>query len=417
MSERLYYSESFLASFEARVSDVREVSRSQGQSLWQLALDRTAFYPSSGGQPHDVGTLAAVSPSGVRLSAPVLAVEEDEEGVIWHTTAKPLNAGTPVTGQIDWHRRQDHMQQHSGQHLLSAVLLRENHAPTVSFHLGETASTIDLAVESISAEDLWKAEDLANQIIAEDRPVRTRTASREEATELLASGVLRKLPERDGAIRLIEIADLDLNACGGTHVRSTGQIGGLLISGTERVRQGLRIEFVCGLRAVHSARRERTSLARSASALSVGRLQVPDAVDRLIADEKASVKQKQRLEEELADYHAARLLVESPIDDGLRIVRRTFADRAPAYVKLLASRLTASAPQTVALLSSAAQEPAKVVIAAGQDLEVNCGALLRQALAAFGERGGGSSTLAQGQISGAQLDALFDAIEASLRKP
>lgn len=167
MSDRLYYADPLLASFDAHVSDIREVSRTEGRSLWQIALDRSAFYPTSGGQPHDTGILAATSAGGAVLEAPILAVEEDEQGEVWHTTPKPLLAGTAVRGYIDWSRRRDHMQQHSGQHLLSAVIYRQLGATTVSFHLGEMTSTIDLAREAISSEELERVEDAVNEIIAE----------------------------------------------------------------------------------------------------------------------------------------------------------------------------------------------------------------------------------------------------------
>ena len=178
MSDRLYYADPSLASFDAHVSDIREVSRSQGRSLWQIALDRSAFYPTSGGQPHDTGLLTATSSGGALLEAPILAVEEDEQGEVWHTTPKPLLAGTAVRGYVDWSRRRDHMQQHSGQHLLSAVVYRQLGAATVSFHLGEMTSTIDLAREAISPEELERVEDAVNEIIAEDRAITMRTIPR-----------------------------------------------------------------------------------------------------------------------------------------------------------------------------------------------------------------------------------------------
>src|SRR6201992_389664 len=274
MSDRLYYADPSLSSFDARVSDIREVSRAQGRSLWQIALDRSAFYPTSGGQPHDTGLLTATSTGGALLQAPILAVEEDEHGEVWHTTPKPLLAGTPVRGFIDWSRRRDHMQQHSGQHLLSAVVYRQLGAATVSFHLGEMTSTIDLARETISPEALERVEGDVNEIIAENRAVTIRTIPRVEAEMLLAAGILHKLPDRKGDIRLIEIDEIDVNACGGTHVEATGQIGALLIRGTERVRQGIRVEFVWGVRAMVPARQDLTTLTRTAATLSVGRLDV-----------------------------------------------------------------------------------------------------------------------------------------------
>jgi alanyl-tRNA synthetase len=412
MSDRLYYADPSLASFDAHVSDIREVSRTQGRSLWQIALDRSAFYPTSGGQPHDTGLLTATSSGGILLEAPILAVEEDEHGEVWHTTPKPLLAGTPVRGYVDWSRRRDHMQQHSGQHLLSAVMYRQLGAATLSFHLGEMTSTIDLAREAISQEELERVEDAVNEIIAEDRAVTMRTIPRDEAEMLLAAGTLHKLPDREGDIRLIEIDDIDLNACGGTHVEATGQIGGLLIRGTERMRQGVRVEFVCGMRAALTARRDLSTLTHAATALSVGRVDVAEAVDRLLAETKAANKLRQKLTEELAGYHAASLLLHHPVQADRRVVRQTFTDQDAGYLKLLASRLIASSPHTCALLATTQEEPARVVVAATVDMKIDCGTLLREALAAYSLRGGGSPSMAQGQIPKLHLDELFNALEA-----
>ena len=290
MSDRIYYTNPSLSTFDAHVSDIREASRSQGKSLWQIALDRSAFYPTSGGQPHDTGLLTATSAGGALLEVPVLAVEEDEQGEVWHTTPKPLSAGTAVRGFIDWSRRRDHMQQHSGQHLLSAVIYRQLGAPTVSFHLGEMTSTIDLAREAITEEELERAEDLVNEIIAENRPVTMRTIPRHEAEMLLAAGTLLKLPDREGDIRLVEIDEIDLNACGGTHVQSTGQIGGLHLRGTERVRQGVRVEYVCGIRAAVTARHDLGTLIRAGTLLSVGRSEVAEAVERVQGEDPGSAE-------------------------------------------------------------------------------------------------------------------------------
>jgi alanyl-tRNA synthetase len=415
MSDRLYYADPSLASFDAHVSDIREVSRTQGRSLWQIALDRSAFYPTSGGQPHDTGVLTATSSGGALLEAPILAVEEDDQGEVWHTTPKPLLAGTAVRGYVDWSRRRDHMQQHSGQHLLSAVVYRQLGAATLSFHLGEMTSTIDLAREAISPEELERVEDAVNEIIAENRPVTMRTIPRVEAEMLLAAGTLHKLPDREGDIRLIEIDEIDVNACGGTHVEATGQIGSLLFRGTERVRQGVRVEFVCGIRAMVTARRDLATLTRTAAALSVGRLDVGDAVDRLLEEGKAANKARQKVTEELAGYHASSLLLELSSPPGRKVLRRTFADRDAGYLKLLASRMIASASETCVLLASTQEEPARVIVAASSDVKVDCGTLLREALAAYGLRGGGSPGMAQGQIAKIHLDPLFSSIENGLK--
>lgn len=415
MVERLYYSGSYLRDFTARVTDIRELLRTEGKSVWQVALDRTAFYPTSGGQPHDLGVLRATSRSGAVLEVPVIAVEEDDHGEVWHHTLKPLPAGAEVRGEIDWQRRLDHIQQHSGQHLLSAVFARELHAFTVSFHLGEASSTIDLAVEVLAHHSLERIERIANELIAEDRTVTARMVARDQAEALLAAGELHKLPEREGAIRLVEIAGCDLNACGGTHVGATGQIGGLLIRGIERVRQGVRVEFVCGLRAMAAARQDFVALSRSASLFSIPRLEVPASVERIQSEAKSAAKERQKLREELTMYHAARLAVEERIVDHLRLVRRVFPERDAEYVKLLASRLTASVPQTVALLVSTHHEPALVVLAHSGDMEFHAGNLLKETLAGLGLRGGGSVDMAQGQAPKEQVEALLDALAVTVR--
>ena len=415
MSERLYYADSFLNSFSATISDIREQSRAGGESLWQIALDRTAFYPTSGGQPFDTGKLQAVSKGGATLEIAVEGVEEDENGQIWHFVRKPLTAGTVVQGEIDWDRRLDHMQQHTGQHLLSAVFVKELDSPTVSFHLGESISTIDLAAGSMAHHSLERVERIANQIIAEDRPVTVRNIPRAQAEAMLASGGLRKLPDREGQIRVVEIEGWDTNACGGTHVRSTGQIGGLLIRGTEKVSRGMRIEFLCGLRAVRAARADAAILSQASAALSSGAAEIPAAIERLKSENKTSAKERQRLREELASYHAARLAVEVPIESGVRFIDRCWKDRDREYLRLLASRVVAAAPSTVALLCAEELNPVRIFLARSIDLDFDCGALLRHELAGHGLRGGGSRDLAQGDVPADRLAALRASLAESIR--
>jgi alanyl-tRNA synthetase len=405
-AERLYYKDSFLRSFTAIVTDVRELASRQGESVWQLAFDRTAFYPDSGGQPSDTGIIRATSPGGVTLEIPVESVEEDEHGQVWHVVRKPLSTGTHIEGEIAWDRRFDHMQQHTGQHLLSAVFLSELNAPTVSFHLGETSSTIDLAATPLAQHSLERIEHRVNELIAEDRAVTVRYVARAEAESMLASGALRKLPDRSGDIRLVEITGIEHNACGGTHVRSTGQIGGLLLRGTEKVTRGVRVEFVCGLRAVRTARADAAILAKATAALSVGAPDIPAAIERLKSEAKSGAKERVDLREELADYHAARLVVEVPITEGLRLVDRVWKDRDAGYVKLLATRLTTAAPSSVAIFCSENGGTASLYFARSLDLTFDCGRILKEALAQLGLRGGGSANLAQGEVPVEQAPAL-----------
>jgi len=408
--ERLYYSDSFLSEFDGVVTDVREVAGGAGEPLWHVALDRTAFYPTSGGQPFDTGLLHARLRDGTALTVPVEQVEEDEEGAVWHFVRQPLAAGTAVEGEIDWERRRDHMQQHTGQHLLSAVFWRELEAATVSFHLGQSSSTIDLIGGPFMPESLERLERIANEIIGENRPVTACFVSRGEAEAMLGAGELRKLPERDGAIRLIEIADYDKNACGGTHVRSTGQIGGLQVRAVEKVSRGMRVEFLCGLRAIRAARADFAMLREASTLLSVGTRELAPSVTRLLAEGKAHGSERKKLREELAGLQAEKLAAEAPMENGLRLVVRGWKDRDCEYVKLLAARTAAAAPRTAVILCAEEADPVGVFVARSADLDFNCGQILREALAQLGLRGGGSADRAQGEVPAAKEAALRDAV-------
>ncbi|HEY2859564.1 MAG TPA: DHHA1 domain-containing protein [Terracidiphilus sp.] len=416
ISERLYYADPFLKAFSAIVTQVREIPGASGESVWQLALDRSAFYPTSGGQPFDTGILRATSGSGAGLEIPVDQVDEDDDGQVWHYAGGPIAAGAPVEGVLNWDRRFDHMQQHTGQHLLSAVFRRELQAPTVSFHLGESVSTIDLACGPLAHHSLERVERIANEIIGEDRPVTIQTVSRADAESLLISGVLHKLPEREGSIRLIDIADCDRNACGGTHVRSTGQIGGLLVRRIEKVTRGVRVEFVCGMRAVRAARADLGILTELSAFLSSGSPELPAAVSRLQNESKAMGRERQKLREELAAYQGAAMAQEEASENGLRLVARTWKDRDRDYVRLLASRTVSAAPSTAAIFTAKDAEPARVFVARSRDLDFNCGQIMREALAQFGLRGGGSPDLAQGDIAADREPELHAVVVKAIRE-
>jgi alanyl-tRNA synthetase len=233
------------------------------------------------------------------LEVVVERVEEDEAGEVWHYVRKPLPEGTEIVGRVDADRRMDHAQQHTGQHLVSAMFLKELGVLTVSFHLGTDSVTIDLAVEKVTEEELRLVEAAANRVVYEDRTMRPRWVSREEAEVMLSRGELRKLPERAGRMRIVEMAGVEFNACGGTHVQSTGAIGGVLIRRVEKVKQGQRVEFCCGLRAVRAAARDYARLRELGSLLSVGAADLAGRVEGLIEDKKASAKELKRLQKEL----------------------------------------------------------------------------------------------------------------------
>ena len=412
-SQRLYYADSFLRTFTATVEQVREVETSTDQPRWLVSLDRSAFYPTSGGQPFDRGVLVPVDQPDQCIG--VEEVSEDESGTVWHTVDRRLSPGAKVEGRIDWGRRIDHIQQHTGQHLLSAVFWHELKAHTVSFHLGAETSTIDLSIAPPDVGDLERVERIANELIAEDRPVHVRVASRDEAEAMLAAGDLRKLPEREGSLRVIEIGDYDLNACGGTHVRSTGQIGAIHVRRVEKVSRGVRVEFVCGLRAVRQARADAQVLAEATAMLSVGPAELVAAVGRLQLESKARAREVQKLRADLAVLEGAGLVADAPLEDGLRLLVRSWKDKDREYVKLLASRTAAAGVSTVVVFAAEEADPVRVFLARSADLDFHCGQLLREELAKMGLRGGGSADMAQGDVPVAQAAALRAGILQAIR--
>ncbi len=343
MTEHLYYSDSFLYEFDAKVLD----SVTAPGSRPAVVLDRSAFYPTSGGQVFDTGWIVADGTPKLRVTE----VLEHDDGTILHLLEAPasLTKGIRVRGMIDAERRRDHMQQHSGQHVLSAAFIKLFDIPTVSFHMGADACSIDLDSKTLSSQQVEAAEALANEVVTENRPVEMRYVTQEEARGL----GLRKLPpaERD-RLRLIDIRDFDLSACGGTHVAGTAQIGAILLRKTEKVRQGYRVEFVCGKRAVTTARRDYTTLAEAAELLSSQLSEVPQQVRKIQEDLRTSRKSSEHLLAEIAELSASRWLGETPETAGRKVVIQRFADRDLTFIKLLAQKLTRLNPNVIALLAS-----------------------------------------------------------------
>jgi|SRR5579864_660420 len=389
MTERLYYHDSFLYSFDARVLETTE-----REGRIAVVLDQTAFYPTSGGQVHDTGKL--VLNDGREVAVAETAGEED--GRIFHFTAGPVEPGQTIRGVVDSARRRDHMQQHSGQHVLSAAFVRLFEVPTVSFHMGAESCTIDLAVKSLTADQVTRAELLANEIVTEDRAVNIRFVSLEEARQL----ALRKLPPKQtGQLRLIDIVDFDLTACGGTHVRSTGQIGAILVRKIENVKQGVRIEFVCGLRAVATARQDYLTLTQAAGLFSAHIRELPQQIEKSIQESKATGKIQYKLLEELAELYGERLLAQA---SPPRTVTRFFAERDATFIKLLAQKLTALQPDVTALLASGSGQ-LSLVFAQSPGMKGNMGQLMKEAMAKLGGRGGGSADMAQGGLPARTADS------------
>ena len=378
MTERLYYGDSFLREFDAEVlSCEREGAR------WRVTLDRTAFYPTSGGQPHDTGTLGG---------AKVLEVADTEDGKIVHYTAAELPAG-PVTGRIDWPRRFDHMQQHTGQHLLSAVFIDLFGFHTVSFHLGKEISTIDLEAPSIVPRHIEEAEQRTNEIIFEDRVVKVRYGTAEE----LAEAGIRKKVEREGVLRAVEIDGIDRQPCGGTHLARTGQAGMLLLRKLERRRDVWRLEFVCGMRALTTARADYASLWHAATLLSCGASDVPGVIGKTLEERRATHGLAKRMEGRLAEHEARALLAGASVDaKGVRLVIAAMDDATPSYLTLLAARLVGEGG-TMAVLGE--RSGGHLVFAQPRGAEGDMGALARMVFGEFGGKGGGAKDFAQGALA------------------
>ena len=384
MTERLYYHDSYLASFEAVVLDRADDGR-------RVYLDRTAFYPTSGGQQHDTGRLGG---------AEVVDVVDEGERIA-HVLSTPVGGGT-ITGEVDWARRFDHMQQHTGQHLLSAVLMELHGFSTVSVHFGAEISTLDLDAASIGPEQVATAEARANLIVAENRPV---SLSFEDAAR--ASG-LRKPSERGGSLRIVSILDLDRSACGGTHVRTTGEIGAILIRKVERVRKAVRIEFLCGLRAVRRARLDQELLARLAAHYSAGPEELPALMEAQRAELKEATAARRDAEAAVDRYRAAELYAGVAADgEGLRrvLVR---VEQGPAERLRGLAQAVAALPKAVFI--GVVSSPPAIVVAAAEDSGRDAAAVLKAALAPVGGRGGGTPRLAQGTLPAEHLEVAADGI-------
>ncbi len=397
MTEHLYYSDSYLKEFEANVTAIDEY-----QGAPAVILDRTAFYPTSGGQPHDTGMLGA---------ARVTDVVESPSGDILHVVDSPLPAIGPVRGSIDWARRFDHMQQHTGQHVLSQAFVRAAEAGTLSFHLGAGSSTIDVAMDPPVPELIHVAEELATQTVFDDRPVNVLTVDRAE----LKSLGIRKESQREGEIRVIDIAEFDRSACGGTHVGHTGEIGIISIVGWERYKGGTRIEFVCGMRAFSAFRKDHEILRQTSRLFSAHPYEVPRLTEKLIADNAALVRDNARLSDESLQLEALNLLNGADKFRGVALIVRAYSSRTLEALKVLALKVTSQA-QAIAVLGVRGTN-AQVVVARSAGVRGSAGSVVKEITAQAGGKGGGRPELAQagGIEDGALADWMQKAAESFRR--
>jgi alanyl-tRNA synthetase len=394
---KLYFRDSSLLEFSATVIDAQPHER--GHSV---VLDQTAFYPTGGGQPNDVGTLG---------EGTVVDVFEDETGTIYHViegSGSP-SPGQTLTGVIDRVRRLDHMQQHSGQHILSQAFVQACGAETRSFHLGGRTSTIDIELQSPTTDLLRAAEDIANAVVFDDRPMRVHLVNEEEAARL----PLRKESAVRGNIRVIEVEDFDWSPCGGTHAQRTGQVGNIAIRSYERVRKLARVEFVCGLRALADYRLVNNCAFAVARLFSCERDSSPDLVGRTVQENKDLKRQVRDLRELATSAEASELLGGTTLTNGFKLVKGIFKLRDFEEVRILASKIVEREP-SIALLATSDSRGARLVFARSASLTQNMGQLLAQACAALGGRGGGKPDLAQG--GGPNVERVEEVMRAAIEE-
>ncbi|MFL5627152.1 MAG: alanyl-tRNA editing protein [Ktedonobacteraceae bacterium] len=398
VTSRLYFDDSYLRQFNATVI----ASRSYRQ-LPAVILDQTAFYPEGGGQPADRGNLNGI---------PIVDVQE-VNGEILHILEAEIPPGAVVSGEIDWQRRFDHMQQHTGQHTLSATFQRLFNAETLSWHLVSEYVTIELGHAAFSPGEIAQAELAANRIVWENRPVTARIYPPEE----LASLELRKSTTRSSDIRIVTIQDWDAIGCGGTHVKSTAEVGQIAIRRHEARGNTVRIEFLCGLRAVADYRRMADTVNGIASLLSVKPDQVSGSVQRLKDVQQSLEEDLAQAHKKLLQYEAQNLLARAARTyDGCKVVCEIVSERDANQLRFIAQQLATSG--AIALLGSLTVDKAYLCFTCPKSCSISMNTLLQQALPYIGGRGGGQQTLAQGggtQLNG--LQAALDAARASISVP
>ena len=395
-TERLYYSDSHLIEFEARVVDISE--RVSGWTA--VTLDRTAFYPTGGGQPSDTGTL-----NGLRV---VECIDDENDGVLHVIQGRPPEIGANVKGRVDWLRRLDHIQQHTGQHILSQTFVTLFNGPTKGFRVLGECCEIDVELANPSNEVIERGVELANNVVWEDRLITIQTVTSQAAADL----PLRKEPSRDGDVRVIEIEGFDLTPCGGTHAYRTGEVGMIAVRSWERAKGLTRIEFVAGMRALADYRRANKTAREVASLFSCARDDAASLASRMLDENKELHRRVRSLEEIAVRVEAEELIAQaSPNAAGIRVVTKILAERDAESLKHLAQALIAH-PGTIAFLGSRDQEAARLVFARSADASGDMNALMQEACVLLDGRGGGKVDMAQG--GGKNVARLTEAVEGAV---
>jgi alanyl-tRNA synthetase len=373
-TERLYDDDPYLTEFRAEVIEILPYGDKYG-----IVLDRTAFYPAGGGQPWDTGYLNDEKVSEV--------IEKD--GKLLHIVDNKL-LSTEVKGSVNWARRFDFMQQHTGQHILSACFEKLLNGSTDSFHMGKDIVSIEINIDNFSIDDAERIENMANDIIYSNLPVITRIVNGEEINSL----PLRKMPKVTENIRIVEVKEIDYSPCGGTHVRATGEVGMIKIKSWEKCKGGIRFTFVCGSRALKDYGMYNSIIRTLCEKLSVRDSEIIEAIDKLLFDLRNTEKQLSASTQELMRIEADNIIKEYPVVSGIRLISRVFDNRSINDVKLLAQYLT-KVPGTVALLACK-NENAQAIFSRSEDVNMDMNTLFKAVLPLIDGKGGGNSRTAQG---------------------
>jgi alanyl-tRNA synthetase len=399
LTERLYYEDSYLKEFKAKVIKKIKIDNQPA-----VVLDETAFYPTSGGQPYDKGVIQDVSV--------VEVVEEDDE--IVHILKKELKEkiNSEVVGKIDWKRRFDHMQQHSGQHILSAAFEKLWNADTVSFYLGDEICTLDIMKDNITSEEVKKAEVLSNNIVLENKPVKVYFVGQERANELN----LRKIPPQKGDIRIVEIKDFDICACCGTHCGTTGEVGLIKILKWEKRGVKIRLDFICGKRSLKDYYWKNELIKNISNKLTIKDIELGEVVERMLEERKETRKELREIKEKLQEYEAKRLIDETSMrDNGIRIIKKVFEEKNFQEVRGLVQKIINLDDSVVVLAgikNKGEGEGVKILFACSRVLKYDMNGLIREAGKFIEGRGGGAPNFAQ--AGGKKAEGIEDALNFAL---
>ena len=374
MKEYLYYQDAMLREFDATVTHTG--IEEDGRKF--IVLSNTAFYPTGGGQPHDTGTLNGI---------PVIDVEKIDDEIRHYVEGDVATLTGDIHGKLDWQRRFDHMQQHAGQHILTAAFVELFDVPTVSFHLGSEQVTIDIAVDTLSDVQLSAAEARANDIILENRPIHTKWVTEDE----LRDYNLRKDIAVTGDIRLVIIPDYDYNGCGGIHPTSTGQVSAIKILGIEKMKGNIRVSFVCGRRVLAELAMRKTVLSDVARQLSVPEIEAATALTKVLSVQKMTEKALAHVKEELLTFEAKALA----ISDSL-VLAEHFSQRSVQELQKLARFTATERPDAIVLLVSENEDKLQFVATRGTQVETSMKSIATKVLPLINGKGGGSDQMVQG---------------------